>query len=81
MKTAFNVISMAALLVALSMQPLTADDNTEAFRKLDVNGDGFISEYEALAHSQLPEAFTEGDENNDGQIDLLEFVKLEILED
>jgi len=81
MKLAFNVISMAALLGALLISPVSADDNAEAFKKLDTNGDGFISEYEALEHSSLPEVFEESDENGDGQLDVIEFAKLEIIED
>ena len=81
MKFAFNVISMTALLAALLVSPLSAEDNTEAFKKLDTNGDGFISEYEALEHADLPEVFEESDENSDGQLDSIEFSKLEIIED
>lgn len=81
MKTAFHVIPVAALLGALLIDPVAADDNARVFQKLDVDGDGYISEYEALAHEQLPDAFAEGDENSDGRIDMIEFLKLEILED
>ena len=81
MKVSLSVISVTTLLGALSIPPVIADDNTEAFGKLDVNGDGYITEYEALAHTFLPDAFEDGDENSDGLIDLAEFVKLDILED
>ena len=81
MKVLISVISMATLLGALQIQPAYADGNSEAFRKLDVNNDGFISEYEALAHDALPDDFEEGDENSDGQIDLDEFLRLEISDD
>ena len=81
MKVLSNVIPMATLLAALSIHPAFADDNTQEFQKLDVNGDGFISEYEALAHSELPEAFAEGDENNDGLLDMAEFLILEFSDD
>ena len=81
MKTAFHVIPVASLLGALLIGPVSADDNSKMFQQLDVDGDGYISEYEALAHDQLPDAFAEGDENNDGRIDMIEFLKLEILED
>jgi Ca2+-binding EF-hand superfamily protein len=81
MKAPFNVIPMATLLAALSIHPAFADDNAEAFRKLDVNGDGYISEYEALAHAELPDAFADGDENSDGLLDMAEFLILEISDD
>ena len=81
MKVSLYVIPVAALLAALLVHPVLADDNARAFSKLDVDGDGFITEYEALAHAELPDAFADGDENNDGQIDLDEFSKLEISDD
>jgi len=81
MKISRTVISMAALLGALLIQPLPADDNISAFSKLDVDRDGFITETEALAHAELPDAFAEGDENNDGRLDMDEFAKLEITDE
>jgi len=81
MKVSFNVISMAILVSGLSIHPAFADDNTEAFRNLDVNGDGLISRHEALAHSELPDAFVDGDENSDGLLDMAEFATLEISDD
>ena len=81
MKVSSSIIPVTALFAALSITPAIADDNTEAFQKLDVNGDGYVSEYEALAHAFLPDAFEDGDSNSDGLLDLAEFIKLEILED
>lgn len=81
MKVAFKAISMAALLGALFFNPLYADDNAEAFLKLDANGDGFITDREALVHSQLPDVFEEADENGDGKLDMEEFAKLEITDE
>ncbi|MGD2172826.1 MAG: hypothetical protein PVI79_09810 [Gammaproteobacteria bacterium] len=81
MKVLTSAVSVAALLGALQIQPVCADDNRETFRKLDIDNDGFISEYEALAHDALPDDFEEGDENSDGLIDLDEFLKLEISDD
>ena len=81
MKVSLRVIPVTTLFGALSIFAAIADDNTEAFQKLDVNGDGYISEYEALAHAFLPDAFEDGDRNSDGLLDLAEFIKLEILED
>lgn len=81
MKVLFSVISMATLLGALLVSPASADDNSEAFMKLDINHDGFITEMEALAHARLPDAFAEGDENGDGQLDMAEFGRLEITDE
>ena len=81
MKPSLNIISMAALFAALVIPPVLADDNAAAFKKLDADGDGFISEYEALSHDQVADAFTDADENNDGQLDMTEFAALEINDD
>jgi Ca2+-binding EF-hand superfamily protein len=81
MNVSFNVISMTALLGALLIHPVSADDNARIFNKLDANGDGYISEYEALEHDELVAAFSEGDQNGDGQLDMAEFAELEITED
>lgn len=81
MKISRSVIAVATLLGALLSQPLFADGNARAFTKLDVDGDGFINETEALEHVELSEAFAESDENEDGRLDLSEFMKLEFLED
>ncbi len=81
MKVSFSVISMATLLCALLTPAVSADDNTEAFNKLDVDGDGFVTSQEALAHDKLPDAFDDGDENGDGLLDLIEFIKLEITDE
>ena len=81
MKVFPGVISMAVLLSALLVSPAFADDNSEAFKKLDVNGDGYITEAEALAHPELPDSFADGDEDGDGRLDMTEFAELEIADD
>ena len=81
MKVSSRVISMAALLGVLFLNPLYADDNAEAFSKLDADGDGFITDREALVHSELPDVFEEADENGDGKLDMEEFAKLEITDE
>lgn len=78
MKKPMGVVAILTVLATLSMQAVSADDNAEIFSKLDTNADGFISMEEAEAHADLPDAFAEGDMNNDGQLDLPEFAKLEI---
>ena len=81
MKVSIRVISMAALLCALPVSPAFADDSGEMFKKLDVDGDGFITETEALAHPELPDSFADGDEDGDGRLDMIEFAQLEISDD
>ena len=81
MKGPFSVISAATLLASLLTQPVFGDDNAEAFSKLDINGDGFITEQEALAHAGLIEVFGDGDENSDGRLDMDEFSVLEITDE
>ena len=81
MKPPRSSVSVATLLGALLMPVASANDSTEVFHKLDANSDGFISREEARAHPELPDAFDDGDENDDGRLDMSEFSKLEITED
>ena len=81
MKITFSAFTAAAVLGAMLARPAFADDNAAAFKALDVDGDGFISEQEATAHEDLPDAFSDGDENNDGQLDPAEFANLEITDE
>ena len=81
MKVCFSAVPMAALLGALLANPVFANDDAKAFKKLDINNDGFITDTEALAHEELPEVFEEADENGDGKLDMDEFAKLEITDE
>lgn len=74
-----KIFGLVALLGALVLQPLYADSISETFKELDVNGDGYISEKEASAHNELPDAFEEGDENGDGKLDINEFTAMDIV--
>lgn len=78
MKITMSIVAVVAVLCALMAQPVFADANVETFKQLDVDGNGFISIEEAEAHSELPDAFADGDDNDDGQLDMTEFGKLEI---
>lgn len=78
MKQSMGVVAIMTVLTALSMQSVRADANAEMFAKLDINADGYISMEEAEAHADLPDAFAEGDMNDDGRLDQAEFAKLEI---
>jgi Ca2+-binding EF-hand superfamily protein len=67
------------LLAALFTQ--TAAASPEAFNKLDVDGDGFISMQEIEEDPDLAEVFEDGDDNEDGKLDMVEFEKLEAADD
>jgi len=81
MKKSVGYTVILAGLLALSMQSVSADAKAEMFSELDVNADGFISVEEAEAHDDLPEAFADGDMNDDGRLDQAEFAKLEITDE
>jgi hypothetical protein len=81
MKTQMRVVAVVAVLGALLAQPVAADDKSDMFKKLDVDGNGLLSKEEAAENTDLFEAFDDGDENGDDQIDMAEFAKLEIQED
>jgi Ca2+-binding EF-hand superfamily protein len=52
----------------------------DAFIKLDVNADGYISALEASADKSLHENWNTTDANQDGQIDAGEFSAFEAME-
>lgn len=52
----------------------------EAFIKLDVNEDGYISAQEAAADEPLHQSWESTDANQDGQIDAAEFSAFEAME-
>jgi Ca2+-binding EF-hand superfamily protein len=78
MKISLGVVALLTVLTGLPMHVAQAEDNAEMFSRLDVNADGYISATEAEAHADLPDAFADGDMNDDGQLDLAEFRSLEI---
>ncbi len=52
----------------------------DAFMKLDVNEDGYISAQEAAADESLHQRWETTDANQDGQIDAAEFSAFEAME-
>ena len=70
---------IAAMLFSLFAQTAAAgEDDSKVFMALDLDGDGYLTFQEAEPNDALAGAFKEGDENQDGKIDMAEFEKLEI---
>jgi len=76
----------AALILALGCTATARADSTEPpasqherplFKKLDADGDGFVSRAEARRVKGFEAAFAEADENRDGKLSPDEFVKAE----
>ena len=78
MKNRTGVAAAAALLIGLFTQVAFAGADAKVFQSLDQDGNGFLTFEEAEANDDLAGAFEEGDENQDGMIDMEEFQKLEI---
>jgi hypothetical protein len=57
----------------------TAVASEDAFIKLDVNEDGYISAQEAVADESLHKSWETTDANQDGQIDAAEFSAFETM--
>ena len=72
--------SASAVVFKVSRQFTGKDDAAKSFKKIDVNGDGLISKdemrscYLKLNPIEVESIFTLGDANNDGEIDLEEFL-------
>ena len=84
MKMEIGVVTAMLVLGAMVIHPVAAETNSvaEHFKKLDVDSDGFITLQEAEKTDDLDEeALNEGDMNDDGQLDLAEFEKLEITDE
>lgn len=70
-----TVCGLTALLV---FSPVFAEsESSDAFKQLDVNGDGYISTEEAAGNSELLNQWANVDKNSDGQIEMSEFSAFE----
>jgi len=78
MEKPMGVLAATALLSAMLAQAVGAGTNAEAFNALDTDGNGLLTPQEAATNSALADAFEDGDLNDDGQLDMTEFEKLEI---
>lgn len=81
MKKQIPFVVTAVLLSALFAQSASANDNAEIFKKLDVDGNGLITRQEAEANTDLAGSFDDGDDNDDGVLDLAEFSKMEVTDE
>lgn len=57
-----------------------SEEQQELLTQLDTNGDGVISEQEALRHPQLAERFRQLDRNGDQILEKAEFARFEVRE-
>jgi hypothetical protein len=71
-KTAMALLAAGFFTVAVAGE--------DAFIKLDVNEDGYISAQEAVADESLHQRWESTDANQDGQIDAAEFSAFEAMD-
>ncbi len=66
-------VSLAAAAPAGAAEPLPPQDRPEAFRRLDIDKDGFISRQEAAAQPEVAANFDKADSDRDGRLSFEEF--------
>lgn len=68
-------MSLARLLVlaASALAVASAYADTNAFKSLDLDGDGMVSKAEAAGHAEVTLAFDRADRNRDGKLTLAEY--------
>lgn len=79
-KTITAVAVVAALGLAMPMT-LAADELKEIFKQLDTDADGFVSKQEAESDPDLLDSFDDGDNNEDGKLDMAEFEKMDVADE
>jgi hypothetical protein len=57
---------------ATSRAPASSDKEA-MFRRLDIDGDGFVSKAEAAGHEQVTVGFDRADRNHDGKLSFAEY--------
>ena len=69
-------LALSAVIAVISLWSLTAIGEQTEFSKLDTNGDGLISLYEAVAEPILIVKWESVDTNQDGTVEPVEFEAL-----
>jgi hypothetical protein len=67
------VATMLAPMQAHAQDNLNTPQRLDAFRKLDANGDGWLSKAEAAARRDVAAGFSKADANRDGRLSFAEF--------
>ncbi|MGB5396666.1 MAG: EF-hand domain-containing protein [Gammaproteobacteria bacterium] len=81
MKTLNTLITTAAFCAALFAQTASANPSVELFKKLDKDGNGVLTPKEAEANTDIAENFEDGDDNNDGKLDMAEFQAMDVTDE
>lgn len=80
-----DLLTKLPAIVALAAFPLltlaqgggsTTPERLDTFRKVDANGDGWVSKEEAAASREVAAGFEKADANRDGRLSFAEFEKL-----
>ncbi|MFL6574353.1 MAG: hypothetical protein ACJ8G4_21560 [Burkholderiales bacterium] len=54
-------------------RPPVSSDKEQMFRRLDIDGDGFVSKAEAAGHEAVTVGFDRADRNRDGKLSFAEY--------
>ena len=81
MKTQYAVLPAIALFAAMFAQTASASPAVELFKKLDANGDGVLTMKEVESNADIAENFEDGDDNNDGKLDMAEFQAMDVTDE
>lgn len=72
--------AVCGLMALLVFMPAFAEsDSVDAFKELDTNRDGYISNQEATGETELLSDWKNVDKNSDGQLEMSEFSAFEEL--
>ncbi len=62
-----------SLCIAATVALVAGCASSDMFRRLDANGDGFVSRQEAMLNDNVARSFDAADRNGDGKLDRQEF--------
>lgn len=69
----FAIAGLGAVLGLALLSGAYADTREQAFKQLDIDGDGAVSKAEASGHAQLMNAFDRADKDHDGKLSRAEY--------